>query len=234
MVNYQKMESKNHISDILNNKLNLIGSKIILNSGTNDIGEQIASKLCHDRTIEVIKLENEIWISFYYKNLILGSKTTENIDEITQSIHYFLDHQIELKKFYNSEFGIQPPFQFSKACNDEQIIFELKWFYLLEPEISDYPEPKEWLIIKQFVKKIEKLSCSKFLTPYRSLNRICFELGNDPLLGNLPCLWSSIRKDGTEEYSIADINGNSLKSGSEKEILAEYEKRVKSCLKYSI
>lgn len=53
------MENKNHISNLLNHKLNLIGSKIRLDSEINDIGEQIASKVWKHRSVEIVKLEYE-------------------------------------------------------------------------------------------------------------------------------------------------------------------------------
>jgi hypothetical protein len=223
------MKSKVHISDILNDNLKLIGSKLIFNYDSNEIGEEIAFKSSGNRFVEIIQMTHEtsVWISFQDQGVFLGSIESQNIKKITKIIHSFLETKIGLKAFFNTEFGIESPIAISNLTTDEQILLELAWFNFLEPSKWDKKQPKEWLIIKEFAKHIKSFTISKGLIPGRSLNRLCFNSNHTNNLEKFPCLWVSVKQDNTREFTIGNYNGNSLYTGPEKEILIEFEKILK-------
>jgi len=220
------MKTGVHISDLLNYNLNLIGSKLILDSESNEIGEQIAFKATENRFIEIIRLDNETmaWISFQNQGVSLGSTLSGDLNKIIKAIHSFLEDEVELKEFYDNELDIKSPIDISNLVGDEQILRELIWFNFLESAISDKYEPKEWLIIRQLTQNIKTIASSKGLIPYRSLNRVCFSPNINSMETDNVCLWRLVKEDETKEFSIGNYNGNSLKSGSKNEIIAEFKK----------
>lgn len=213
------MKKLEHISNLLNKNLNLIGSKLSLDSNSNSIGEQIATITIHDRHIEIIRQneERDIWISFHYKTVSLGSNTTRDINNIVKSIYSFLELKVDLLCFYITNDIIDSPFDISTINNDEDILIELKWLEILEHNNSI--ENNDWLEIKRFGKRIKTIASSKGLEPFRSLNRLCFSLNTNQ---NIPCFWISEKK----EYIIGYYNGKELRKGTENEIFEEFENYI--------
>lgn len=220
------MKTGVHISDLLNYNLKLIGSKLVLDSDYNAIGEQIAFKAIENRFIEIIRLDNETmaWISFQNQGVSLGSSLSDDLNTVLKAIRSFLEDKVDLKAFYDNVLDIKSPIDLSNLVNDDQILRELIWFNFLEPVISDGQEPEEWLIIRQFAKSIHILAKNKGLVPYRSHNRLCFSNMINLKEINFPYLWVSLKENETKEFTIRDYNGNSLKSGTEKEIITEFKK----------
>lgn len=164
-------------------------------------------------------------ISFYHKSLNLGNKTTQDIDEIAQSVYYFLEQEAQLKYFFSHKFGIKPPFKLPKKINEEQLLIELEWFYFLSSDNSNSYEPAEWNIIKELAKKIKQMSYSKELIPYRSFNRLSFKLSHNSFEKDFPYIWASINEHGIKVYHISDLNKTYLRLDSEYKVLTEYEKQ---------
>ena len=225
MTSKRLISSKTHIADLLNRNLNSIGSNLILNSDSNEIGEQIAHKIIGNRSVEVIREEGEhkFWICFQCDAAYLGSTLTDNVVKVSKAIKRYLEDKIELKEFYESGIVIKSPIDISKLNNNEQIIFELIWHYFLRPAQTDRHEPKEWLIIKQTAQKLKALASAKNLVPYRSLNRLCFSYTNDSINAEFPCLGATIKEDKTKEFSIGIYPSNALKSGTENEIIEAFK-----------
>ncbi len=221
------MKTGVHISDLLNYNLNLIGSKLVLDSDYNEIGEQIALKGTEDRSIEIIRLDNDTmaWISFYNHGVSLGTTESDNLNEIIKTIHLFLEMKISLKEFYDNELAIKSPIDISNFTNDEQILNELIWFNLLKPSyLSNKYESKEWLNIKELIPDIKDFLSRRNLIPYRSLNCVCFSNKTNETSLNDICLWSSVKEDEKQRSFIGNYNGNILKSGTKEEIIASFEK----------
>jgi hypothetical protein len=220
------MKNLKHISNLLNKKLKLIGSKLILDSDTNDIGEQIASKTIDERYLEIIRLENEksVFITFFYKTTFLGSNTITDIDKITKSVYYFLELKLELKDFYEKNQVINSPFDISNIFDTQQILISLKWIDLFEENNTNGNESKKWLSIKKLSNSLKTLTSSKGMIPYRSLNRLCFSINNNQLDKSVPCIWSTENKG----FVVGFVDGKIIKSGSEDEVLKEFEKIIKT------
>lgn len=223
------MKKEEHISDILNYKLSLIGSKLILRSESNEIGEQIAFLNSGDRCIEIIRLANEskVWIHFQFKGVSIGSFTTKNTDIITQEVQSFLEDQIELIELFNGKSEIKSPINISNLSTEKQILNELIWFDFLQPPSSPDQEPKEWLIIHRTAKVIKKLVYPKGYVPFRSLNRLCISLKADYPENDPSALWISLNKEDTQNLILKDKESNCIFIGNENDFLIELERILK-------
>ncbi|MGH1387737.1 hypothetical protein [Kordia sp.] len=215
-----------HITDILNTKLLQIGSTLRLDKESNEIGKQIAYQGVEDRSMEIIRVreEKEIWVSFQCQGVFLPSLYSSDIEEIINIIFKFLELKISLKYFFNNY--NKSPIDISDLIDDKEILLELSWFKFTQPSQTDYMEPKEWLLIKQFSKSIQSIAKTKKLFPDRSMYRLCFYSNKKNNLEDFPCIWVSKKEEPTL-FGIGYYNGPQISVGFEKEILIYFEQIIR-------
>ncbi|MCH2195914.1 hypothetical protein [Kordia sp.] len=215
-----------HITDILNKKLLQIGASVSLDKDSNEIGEQIAYQTTKNRSMEIIRVndEKEIWVSFQCGGVFLPSKYFSEIEKVTNTIFEFLELKVPLKDFLNTH--IKPPIDISNLKTDAEIIFEICWFNFLQPSAHDATDSPKWLIIREFATTIQSIAKAKKLFPYRSLDRLYFAFDTNNNLDNLPCIWvSSIEKD-IPIFTIGYYDGTKLQSGTAEEIQIAFEEII--------